>query len=126
MNPYTLFFGYRFVFGFSSEGEHKVRPYIGFGHWLDFGIFSRQHFPLTCTYALLFLDIKSYNITFISKNKVMSPEFSLFGLHSFNFFRKLYIIMIESQEFCGILEPGNEQTKLIPEKTQKNDNIKKR
>jgi len=52
MNPYTLFFGYRFVFGFSSEGEHKVRPYIGFGHWLDFGIFSSQHFPLTCTYAL--------------------------------------------------------------------------
>jgi hypothetical protein len=51
MNPYKLFCGYRFVFGFSSEGEHKVRPYIGFGHWLDFGIFSRQHFPLTCTYA---------------------------------------------------------------------------
>ena len=46
MYPYTLIFGYRFVFGFSSEGEHKVRPYIGFGHWLDSGIFSRQHFPL--------------------------------------------------------------------------------
>jgi len=51
MTPYTLFFGYRFVCGFSSEGEHKVRPYIGFGHWLGFGFFLRQHFSKTCTYA---------------------------------------------------------------------------
>jgi len=51
---------YRFVFGFSSEGEHKVRPYIGFGHWLDFGIFSRQHFPLTCTYAHRLLSIPKW------------------------------------------------------------------
>jgi hypothetical protein len=50
MNPYTLFFfRYRFVFGFSPEGEHKVRPYIG--HWLSFGFCLRQHFPLTFTYA---------------------------------------------------------------------------
>jgi hypothetical protein len=51
MNLYTLFFRYRFVFGFSPEGEHKVRPYIGFGHWLGFGFCLRQHFPLTFTYA---------------------------------------------------------------------------
>ena len=51
MNLYTLFFRYRFVFGFSPEGEHKVRPYIGFGHWLGFGFCLRQHFPLAFTYA---------------------------------------------------------------------------
>ena len=28
---------HRFDSGCSSEGEHKVRPYIGFGHWLDSG-----------------------------------------------------------------------------------------
>ena len=31
-------FGHRFVYGYCSEGEHKVRPYIGFAHWLDFGL----------------------------------------------------------------------------------------
>ena len=49
--PIYIFFRYRFVFGFSPEGEHKVRPYIGFGHWLGFGFCLRQHFPLTFTYA---------------------------------------------------------------------------
>jgi hypothetical protein len=28
---------HRFDSGCSSEGEHKVRPYIGFGQWLDSG-----------------------------------------------------------------------------------------
>jgi hypothetical protein len=62
---------YRFVFGFISEGEHKVRPYIGFGHWLDFGIFSRQHFPLTCTYALC------NNALFDTEKGVIAGENSL-------------------------------------------------
>ena len=39
-------------FRFLLECEHKDRPFIGFGHWLDFGFCSRQHLlPLTCTYA---------------------------------------------------------------------------
>jgi hypothetical protein len=28
-------FEHRFDTGFCPAGEHKVRPYIGFGHWLD-------------------------------------------------------------------------------------------
>jgi len=31
-------FRHRFLYGFCSEGEHKVRPYIGFAHRLDFGL----------------------------------------------------------------------------------------
>jgi len=31
-------FGHRFVSGYCSEGEHNVRPYIGFVHSLDFGL----------------------------------------------------------------------------------------
>jgi hypothetical protein len=33
-------FEHRFDTGFCSAGEHKVRPYIGFGHWLDFDYYD--------------------------------------------------------------------------------------
>ena len=38
----------RFDTGFCSEGEHKVRPYIGFVHWFEFGFGLRQ----TCSHNL--------------------------------------------------------------------------
>jgi len=32
----SIGFKHRFIYGFCSAGEHKVRPYIGFGrYWLD-------------------------------------------------------------------------------------------
>ena len=33
---------HRFDTGFCSEGEHKVRPYIGFAHRFDTGFCSRR------------------------------------------------------------------------------------
>jgi hypothetical protein len=32
---FKFIFEHRFDTGFCSAGEHKVRPYIGFGNWLD-------------------------------------------------------------------------------------------
>jgi len=34
--------GHRFDTGFCPEGEHKVRPYIGFAHRFDTGFCSRR------------------------------------------------------------------------------------
>jgi len=31
---------HRFDIGFCSAGEHKVRPYIGFGNWLDLDLYD--------------------------------------------------------------------------------------
>ena len=45
--------GHRFTNDCCSEGEHKVRPYIGFGHLLGFGFFRGNIIRdfLICTYA---------------------------------------------------------------------------
>jgi hypothetical protein len=37
---FKFIFEHRFDTGFCSAGEHKVRPYIGFGHWLDFDYYD--------------------------------------------------------------------------------------
>jgi hypothetical protein len=44
-------FGHRFVSGYCSEGEHKVRPYICFEYRLDFGYCQRQAFFSNFTYV---------------------------------------------------------------------------
>jgi hypothetical protein len=36
----TFAFGHRFANDCCQAGEHKVRPYIGFGHWLDSGYYN--------------------------------------------------------------------------------------
>jgi len=43
----------RFDSGFSSEGEHKVRPYIGFGHWMDFDFYDLSENLRSPTYQRL-------------------------------------------------------------------------
>jgi hypothetical protein len=39
-NRFKFIFEHRFDTGFCPAGEHKVRPYIGFGHWLDFDYYD--------------------------------------------------------------------------------------
>jgi len=34
--------GHWFVYGYYAEGEHEIRTYIGFDHWLEFVFFLRQ------------------------------------------------------------------------------------
>jgi hypothetical protein len=62
-------FGHRFVSGYCSEGEHKVRPYIAFAHRLDFG--------LTCNfgYTLMISCFKSYgSFSMFEYNQANLPQ----------------------------------------------------
>ena len=36
----NVFLGHRLANDCCSESEHKVRPYIGFGHWLNFDYYD--------------------------------------------------------------------------------------